>query len=84
MKTENLKTTLPVSCDDRQHVGRRTGSGLSDFESHVPQVHDSKAHVFQHGQLLTWTREGRRTVGGGDHHSPSGLSMVTGWDTDAR
>lgn len=51
------KPCLPISCDDGQHVSGRVRSGLSDFEGHVPQVHDPKAHVLQHGQLLPWRPE---------------------------
>lgn len=51
------KIFLPISSDDGQHVSRCIRSGLSDFEGHVPQVHDPKAHVLQHGQLLTWMQE---------------------------
>lgn len=58
------KIFLPISSDDRQHVSRCIRRGLSDFEGHVPQVHDSKAHVLQHGQLLTWMQERDRRLSG--------------------
>lgn len=51
------KLCLPISCDDGEHVGGCVRSGLSDFEGHVPQVHDPKAHVLQHGQFLPWGPE---------------------------
>lgn len=67
---------LPISCDDGQHVGGRVRSGLSDFEGHVPQVHDPEAHVLQHGQLLPWRQERKGLSGRGHPQSPLGLSTV--------